>query len=368
MFKKMENNRPFLKMAFEGFAGDGKTYTMALTAIGLHKKINSTKPIAIFDTEKASKALKGLFDAHGIDVLVDEDNRSLTALTQAITECEAGAADILLIDSITHVWEDFLTAYLSQKGRQRLQFEDWGIIKPRWKKDFSNRFVQSHLHIMFSGRAGYEYTDEKNEETGKREIFKSGIKMKAENETAFEPDILVLMEKQMQLLGADKKVTRIATVIKDRTATIDGHAFENPTYKDFEPAINCLLDGTAKISSEQTVVDRFEDSEMKRAMTKKDRDTVIAEIEGTFSLMALGSSAKDKQFKSWLLKSLWSATSIEGVDSLPLKTIKRGAQILSAFAEKYIEYITQCNEWEKQPDPAEVKAMMDAEINGFIEM
>jgi len=53
MFKKLENNRPFLKMAFEGFAGDGKTYTATQIAIGVHKKIGSKKPVAIFDTEKA---------------------------------------------------------------------------------------------------------------------------------------------------------------------------------------------------------------------------------------------------------------------------------------------------------------------------
>src|SRR5688572_20582158 len=103
MFKKLENNRPFLKMAFEGFAGDGKTFTATQVAIGVHKLIGSTKPIALFDTEKAFKALKPSFDAAGIEAVVNDEERSLKALSQAIQWCEEGNADILLIDSITHV-------------------------------------------------------------------------------------------------------------------------------------------------------------------------------------------------------------------------------------------------------------------------
>lgn len=39
MFKKLENNRPFAKIAFEGFAGDGKSFTATQVAIGIHKLI-----------------------------------------------------------------------------------------------------------------------------------------------------------------------------------------------------------------------------------------------------------------------------------------------------------------------------------------
>ena len=275
MFKKLENNRPFLKMAFEGFAGDGKTYTATQVAIGLHKKIGSKKPIAIFDTEKAAKALLSTFQENGIEAVVADDQRSLAALNQAMKWCEEGGADILIIDSITHVWEEFLNAYLNRPdkygkpmNRTRLEFQDWGVIKPTWKKQFSNPFVSAKVHIIFNGRAGYEYSDEKNEETGKREIFKSGIKMKAETETAFEPDILVLMEKHLDLLGEKKQVWREATVIKDRTARIDGKSFKNATFADFEPAISALLDGKAVDSRSLVIDDRFQYAEVMIAQTK----------------------------------------------------------------------------------------------------
>lgn len=252
MFTELENDRPFLKLALEGFAGDGKTFTAVKIAIGVHKLIKSTKPIALFDTEKALKALKAEFDREGIKPVINASERSLAAVNKAITWCEEGNADILIIDSITHVWEEFLKAYLNRPDkygkeirRNRLEFQDWGVIKPQWKEQFSTPFVLAKCHIIFTGRAGYEYTDEKNED-GKREIFKSGIKMKAENETAFEPDILVLMQKQQELLQDKPRIWRQALIVKDRTNTIDGKSFENPTFDDFFPAVKILLDGTIR--------------------------------------------------------------------------------------------------------------------------
>ena len=54
-FMEVSNTKPYFKAAFEGFAGTGKTYTSAMVAIGLHKKIKSKKPIVMFDTEKLLK-------------------------------------------------------------------------------------------------------------------------------------------------------------------------------------------------------------------------------------------------------------------------------------------------------------------------
>src|SRR6185437_6653571 len=279
MFKKLENNRPFAKIAFEGFAGDGKSYTATQVAIGIHKLIQSQKPIAIFDTEKAFKALKPEFDSTGIEAVVNDEERSLEGLNQAIKWCEDGNADILIIDSITHVWESFVQSYMKQKNRTRLQFEDWGVIKPMWKDKFSTPFVQAKIHIIFTGRAGYEYENEVNKETNKREIFKSGIKMKAESETAFEPDILVLMEKKMDLLADKKTISREATIIKDRTTNIDGKTFTNPTFEDFFPAIKQLLDGIIREYAGDSIPDTFDDWENRFSQQRIKKGKIIAEIE-----------------------------------------------------------------------------------------
>lgn len=345
-------------MAFEGFAGDGKTYTATQIAIGLHKKIKSKKPIAIFDTEKAAKALVDIFKGAGIKAVVSDDQRSLKALGDAIKWCEQGNADILIIDSITHVWEEYLAAYMAEKKRNRLQFEDWGVIKPKWKREFSTPFVKANVHIIFTGRAGYEYSDEKNEETGKREIFKSGIKMKAENETAFEPDVLVLMEKQMQTIGPDKKVWREATILKDRAAKIDGKTFKNPTFEDFAPAINSLLSGVYQESTAEEIRDTFQDAESKQQENRYKRGKLIAEIEGVFMLMGLGTAVKDKQFKAACLNRIWQVVSIDKLDDIRVNDLEAGLAGLRKFSEMYGEYLKNCSEMEVQPDNNQISDLL----------
>jgi hypothetical protein len=139
-FTPIGNTKPFFKAAIEGFAGSGKTYTAASIAIGLHKRIGSKKPVVIFDTERASKFLKPLFAEAGIEALVREA-KSLADLKRTMDFMRTGVSDILLIDSISHVWEGVLAAYAESKRRTRLEFQDWGIIKPTWKREFSDPFV-----------------------------------------------------------------------------------------------------------------------------------------------------------------------------------------------------------------------------------
>lgn len=365
MFKKLENNRPFLKLALEGFAGDGKTYTASEIAIGVHKLIGSKKPIALFDTERALKALKWKFDDAGIESVIEDEERSLLSLNQSIKWCEDGNADVMIIDSITHVWEEFLRAYMNRPDkngnplkRNRLEFQDWGVLKPQWKELFSTPFVMAKCHIIFTGRAGYEYTDEKNEETGKREIFKSGIKMKAETETAFEPDILVLMQKVTDLISDKKTIYREAMVVKDRTTQIDGKTFKNPTFEDFYPAIKVLLDGTLREVHGSTIPDTFEEFENKYSEIAKERERISAEISASFELMGLGTGAADKQVKAWTLSQVFGVNSIEMVEKKAIQILRNGLKVIQGFAAKYKEYMNECLDNETPIDKLKVQQLM----------
>jgi hypothetical protein len=365
MFKKLENNRPFLKLALEGFAGDGKTYTAVEIARGVHKLIGSKKPIALFDTERALKALKWKFDSDGIEAVIQDEERSLSSLNQAIKWCEGGNADILIIDSITHVWEEFLRAYMNRPDKQgnpqkrtRLEFQDWGVLKPQWKELFSTPFVMAKCHIIFTGRAGYEYTDEKNEDTGKREIFKSGIKMKAETETAFEPDILVLMQKVTDLISEKKSIYREAMVVKDRTTQIDGKTIKNPIFEDFYPAIKVLLDGTLREVHGAVIPDTFEEFEEKYSGMAREREAMVAEIEGCFELMGLGTGAADKQVKAWTMSQVYKVNSIEMVARKSNSTMRQGLQVIKQFADKYKAYMNECLDSETPIDKLKVQQLM----------
>lgn len=333
-FIDIGNTKPFFKAALEGFAGSGKTYTAALIARGLYQRIGSKKPIVIFDTEKAAKFLKPMFAEANIPVLIRE-SKSLADLKTAMQKMREGAGDILIIDSISHIWEEYLQSYARKVKRTRLQFQDWGIIKPTWKREFSDPFVNDEYHIIMNGRAGYEYDNEMNEETGKREIYKSGVKMKVEGETAYEPDLLVLMNRYEEVLGKDKKVWREATIVKDRSTLIDGKTFVNPTYKHFAPAINAMLDNPlpkdAFLQPEGDTALLFHTEEEKLTW-RRERDKALEELEGLLTRIAPASTGKDKQLKLDLLDKVFGTTSMTAISELKPEAIMDGYKKLGLEA------------------------------------
>lgn len=324
-FSTMENTKPYFKVALEGFAGSGKTFTAAKLAIGLHQKIGSKKPVIIFDTEKAAKFLKPLFAEAGIEVLVKE-SRSLADLKETMKRMrEDGASDVLMIDSISHIWENFLEAYKQKQRRTFLHFQDWGILKPTWKTEFSDPFVNDPYHVIMCGRAGYEYMNEKNEETGKQEIFKSGIKMKVEGETAYEPDMLILMERFEEILDKDKSVWREATIIKDRSNLIDGQTFKNPVFENFEPAVDAMLSNPSAsrdVSEEGDTKLLFKTEEDKRVFIRE-RDAAIENLEGLLTRIAPSSGAADKKLRLDLLDQVLGTNSWTEIKGMQPEQIKK---------------------------------------------
>lgn len=300
-FTDLKNTTPFFKCAAQGGAGSGKTFTSALIAAGLHQRIQSTRPIIIYDTERSSKFLRPMFQNLGIQVLVRE-SRSLTDLMATFDYCEDGGADILMIDSITHVYEDFLEAYKRKMGRKTFQFQDWGIIKPEWKRNFSDRLVMARFHVLFTGRQGYTYDYEDNGR-GKKELVKTGVRMKAEAETAYEPDVLLMMDRFEDVLGDSPRVWRTATVLKDRSQIIDGQVIENPTFDHFAPILDFLLSDPADPTDIEahTDDDLFEPEEDNRESSVR-RRTLWERIQAELDTVAAGTSGDAKQMRLALLK------------------------------------------------------------------
>lgn len=323
-FTPIQNTKPYLKIAAQGFAGSGKTFTLAQLAIGLHKKIRSTKPIVIFDTEESSKFLIPFFTKNKIQA-VNKRSRSLADLKETFRRCREGYSDILIIDSISHVWENFLEAYKQKKNRSRLEFQDWGIIKPAWKNEFSDPFVRDQYHVLMTGRAGYEYETEINEETKKREIYKSGVKMKVEGETAYEPDILLYMERFEHILDDNKDIYRQATILKDRSTLIDGKVFKNPTFKDFLPAINVILNDAVEENSQPEIdaSSLFKNEEDKRAWFKR-RDIALENLQGILTEAFPGQSAAEKKHKQTALFTAYNTYSWVEVSEMKPNVIEDG--------------------------------------------
>jgi len=246
LFQKATNTQAKLKAGLMGFAGDGKTFTASLLAIGLVQLMrdrgipDGDKPVMFIDTETGSDWVKSQFDAAGVSLLTAK-TRAFVDLLSALREAETDAS-VLIIDSITHFWRELTETYAEKRGRKRgLEFQDWAYLKAEWGK-FTDLYVNSNCHAILCGRAGYEYDFFENA-SGKKELQKTGVKMKAETETGYEPSILILMEKHRDLQTGE--VWREAHIIKDRSTRLDGKSIKNPCFDDFRPHVDFLnLGGT----------------------------------------------------------------------------------------------------------------------------
>lgn len=297
-FKPIGNDKPYFKAAFEGEPGTGKSWTTALVAIGLHQRIKSTKPIAIFDTEKASKFLVSLFEQNGIQAIVKE-SQSLADLKKTMELCANGVADILIIDSITGVWQDFQDAYKKKLNRTLLQIQDWMTVKAEWNRHFSTPLVQFPVHILATGRVSDRMEQEIDEETGRKEFTKTGVKMQAEKNAAYEFDILVLMERHELITKRKREIWRQASVLKGRGGLLDGAVFKNPTYENFAPAIDAIMKNPVEARTDMAQTDAaslIKTEEDKREYIKR-RDIALEKIEAYLVSVWPGASAENKQLK-----------------------------------------------------------------------
>lgn len=316
----------YLKAGFLGFAGSGKTYTAIELALGTRKLFGLPGPIAMFDTEAGSDYIaERVKKETGLELLVVK-SRSLADLMTVAQECASASVSVLIVDSVTHVWRECCDAYLQQKTRRqreqgrkfisdKLEFQDWSRIKAQWGQ-WPDWYLNSPQHVIVCGRAGYEYDMDKDED-GRKELIKSGIKMKVEGEFGFEPSLLVEMQrdfvtdKKGQLTDARTVINR-AIVIKDRWSLIDGKMCDDPTFAFFKPHVEKLR------ASEHTAVDTERKTEFNLDgegrddwQREKQNRTIAAEkIKAAIQMVGLdGQSADDKKRRAETLNKYWGTTS-----------------------------------------------------------
>lgn len=347
LLKKAENKMAYFKAGILGFPGSGKTYTASLLAIGICESIKNKK-VAFFDTETGSDFLLPKLQSAGCEVF-QVKSRSFTDLLQTIKECEAEKVAVLIIDSITHVWRDLCDSYDKKLKRNgRLQFQDWAVVKGEWKL-YTDSFVNSPVHIIVCGRAGYEYDYDFNED-GSKDLIKTATRMKVESEFAFEPSLVIEMERTSEtkeelkeVLGkkdfnsktrkqthnpkAGSKWIHRAYVLKDRTDTLNGEIFDYPTFEDFRPHFAALNIGGEHlgVDTTRTSEDRFDKEGQPQWMVeKKQADIAREEIKAELDKAFPSSSAVEKQARIRLLEKVFKTSSATAIEQKKLAELKEG--------------------------------------------
>ena len=147
------------------------------------------KRIAFIDTERGSEFY--CLDipertVHPKDFDFDRFiTRSLMETLEAVEELDPKVHGVLVIDSITHLWEAARAAYngkLLPNGGIPLQA--WQQIKKPYKRLMS-LFLDGSFHAILCGREGVVM---EQDEDGEMRV--TGTKLKAEGETPHEPHVL----------------------------------------------------------------------------------------------------------------------------------------------------------------------------------
>lgn len=323
-----------LKAGIFGFAGSGKTFTSALIAIGLWKKLNTAngynKPVLFVDSETGSSYIKTLFDKAGVPILGIK-TRAFVTLMAAMREAIAGD-NILLIDSISHFWQEIMRAYLKKNNLTRLRLRDFVPLKEEWSA-FPTMYLNSPIHIIMAGRAGYDWGEENDdEEDGKKKLVKTGTKMKAEGDLGYEPTLLIEMEHVHADSSIGSTFINRAFVIKDKFDVLKGKSFDMPNFEDFSPHINMLAIGgiPPTIDTETSSADMMV-SHHGVARRLKERDILSEELWENMPLHFNGRTDIGKAEGAKFLQETFGMLSKTGIDSLSNDTIQAGLNKLKAL-------------------------------------
>jgi len=164
--RQSERKKAKIKMALQGSAGSGKTYSSLLLAKGLNN--GDFSKVAIIDTENGSADLYAHLGTY--NVLSIKAPYTPQKYVEAIEICEKAGMEVIIIDSISHCWEYLLDYHSSLAGNS---FTNWAKIKPL-EKLFVDKILQCNAHIIATMRTKQDYV--LNQKDGKFIPEKVGLK------------------------------------------------------------------------------------------------------------------------------------------------------------------------------------------------
>lgn len=171
--QKANRQRSKMRLLLQGASGSGKTMSALLLAHGLSG--GDWSRVAVIDSENHSANLYADLGAYNVLPLLAPFTPE--KYVQAITVCEEAGMEVIILDSITHEWENLLDYHGSLPGSS---FTAWGKVTPRHAA-FVDRMLRSSAHVIATARSKTEYAlSEKNgkqvpEKLGMKSIQRDGI-------------------------------------------------------------------------------------------------------------------------------------------------------------------------------------------------
>jgi hypothetical protein len=196
--QKASKKKAKIKMALQGPSGSGKTMSSLLIAYGL---CGSWDRIAVVDSEHHSSDLYA--DLGTYNVLPITAPFTPEKYILAIDKCLAAGMDVIIIDSLSHLWDGaggILDIHSAMMGNS---FANWSKVTPRYNA-FVQHMLQCDAHIIGTLRTKQDYV--LNEKNGKQVIEKVGLKSISKDGLDYEFTLVL-----------DIDLKHNATASKDRT-------------------------------------------------------------------------------------------------------------------------------------------------------
>lgn len=199
--RKSERKQAKIKMALQGSAGSGKTMSALLLAKGLTN--DNLSKVAVIDTENGSSDLYAHLGSY--NVLNMQPPYTPEKYIQAIDICLEAGMEVIIIDSISHCWDELLDFHSKLPGNS---FTNWNKVTPR-QKAFVDKILQSPAHFISTMRTKQDYV--LNQKNGKYVPEKVGLKAVQRDGVEYEFTLV---------FDIDSK--HFATASKDRTNLFNG--------------------------------------------------------------------------------------------------------------------------------------------------
>jgi hypothetical protein len=234
--KKATKAQAKLRLAAFGPSGAGKTMTALRIATGLLE--GTTKRIGVIDTERGSAAKYS--DRWDFDVIELEGRKDVETVTGAISAFAQAGHGVLVIDSLTHAWQELLVE-IDRLAKTRYKGNTWSA----WSEGtpLQRSLVDAILdypgHVIATMRSKTEWTTEKDDRTGKSKPMRVGLAPEQGKGIEYEFDMLM-----------EISTAHVAEFIKDRTGKYQDQMIEKPGEGLGRELAAWLADGAPVVAQE----------------------------------------------------------------------------------------------------------------------
>jgi len=265
-FRKATKESAKLRLALFGPSGSGKTYSALRIATGMGGKI------AVIDTERRT-AIK-YSDRFEFDVIDDifapEINEYVDIISLAVDY------DILILDSITHVWRELVTE-VDKIARAKFGGNTWAAWSEGNPKQHKlvNAILEFPGHVIATIRSKTEWSITQDDR-GKNKPTRIGLAPEQGKGIEYEFDLLM-----------ELTTDHLANVIKDRTGKYQDKMIEKPGEEFGKELNDWLSTGESREKVEQEERDKKLKQIDKLKKNKQINEAERARIEDGVKLASL---------------------------------------------------------------------------------